>query len=188
MVGGVHRDARARTRFSGLRFGTPYESGIKNEAITPQKTEIAKYACVCERRTANSERRTTNNEQHTQCTTTATATTQQHNTQHTTHNTQHTTHHTTHNTQHTTHNTQHTTHFNSIFTHFPKDRNCEVCLRTKIRLAPCRRRTGKAVPRAEKFSDLITADHNVLNEESEPRNNHRYASVVQDLATQWIQS
>ena len=36
--------------------------------------------------------------------------------------------------------------------------------------------------------DLITADHRVLNEESESQNNHRDAVVVQDLATQWIQS
>ena len=36
--------------------------------------------------------------------------------------------------------------------------------------------------------DLIAADHKVLNEGSEPRNNHRYAVVVQDLATQWIKS
>ena len=35
---------------------------------------------------------------------------------------------------------------------------------------------------------LITADHKILSEESESRNNHRYAVVVQDLATQWIQS
>ena len=28
----------------------------------------------------------------------------------------------------------------------------------------CRRRTGKALLRAEKFGDLITADHKVLNE------------------------
>ena len=35
---------------------------------------------------------------------------------------------------------------------------------------------------------LITADHNVLSENCESRNNHRYAIVVQDLATQWIQS
>ena len=54
--------------------------------------------------------------------------------------------------------------------------------------APCRRRTGEAVPRAEKFGDLITADHKVLNEDGESRNNHRYSVVVQDLATQWIQS
>ena len=29
--------------------------------------------------------------------------------------------------------------------------------------------------------------HKVLNEEGESRNNHWYAVVVQDLATQWIQ-
>ena len=47
----------------------------------------------------------------------------------------------------------------SVFTHFPKDRNCEICQRTKITRAPCRRRMGGAVPRAENFGDLITADH-----------------------------
>ena len=44
------------------------------------------------------------------------------------------------------------------------------------------------MPRAEHFGDLITADHKVLNEEGGSRNNHRYAVVVQDLATQWIHS
>ena len=44
------------------------------------------------------------------------------------------------------------------------------------------------VPKAENFGDLITADHKVLSEGWESRNNHRYAVVVQDLATQWIQS
>ena len=53
---------------------------------------------------------------------------------------------------------------------------------------PCRRRTGEALPRAEKFDDLMTADHKVLNEEGESRDNHQYVVVVQDLATQWIQS
>ena len=48
--------------------------------------------------------------------------------------------------------------------HSGKDRNCDVCLRTKIKRAPFRRRTGEAVPRAEKFGDLITADHKVLSE------------------------
>ena len=37
------------------------------------------------------------------------------------------------------------------------------------------------------FGDLITADHKVLSDKCESRNNHRYAVVVQDLATQWIQ-
>ena len=48
----------------------------------------------------------------------------------------------------------------SVYSHFPKDRNCEICQRTKITRAPCRRRNGGAVPRAENFGDLITADHN----------------------------
>ena len=47
---------------------------------------------------------------------------------------------------------------------------------------------GEAVPRAYKFGDLITADHKVLSDNCESRNNHRYAVAVQDLATQWIQA
>ena len=59
---------------------------------------------------------------------------------------------------------------------------------TKITRAPCRRRNGGAVPRAANFGDLITADHKVLSDKCESRNNHRYAVVVQDSATQWIQA
>ena len=58
----------------------------------------------------------------------------------------------------------------NVHTHFPKDRNCEICKRTKITRAPCRRRKG------------------VVSDNCESRNNHRYAVVVQDLATQWIQA
>ena len=76
----------------------------------------------------------------------------------------------------------------SVYTHFPKDRNCEICKRTKITRAPCRRRNGGAVPRAENFGDLVTADHKVLSDTCKSRNNHRYAIVVQDLPTQWIQA
>ena len=72
----------------------------------------------------------------------------------------------------------------NVHTHFPKDRNCEICKRTKITRAPCRRRKGEAVPRADNFGDLITADHKVLSDNCESRNNHRNAVVVQDLATQ----
>ena len=39
----------------------------------------------------------------------------------------------------------------SVYTHFPRDRNCEICKRTKITRAPCRRRNGEAVPRPEKI-------------------------------------
>ena len=63
--------------------------------------------------------------------------------------------------------------------------NCEICQRTKISKAPCRRRI---VPNAESFGDFITADHKVLSEGCESRNNHRHAVVVQDLATQWIRA
>ena len=76
----------------------------------------------------------------------------------------------------------------SVKTHFPKDRNCEICQRDQNCKGPCRRRIGGAVPRAQNFGDLTTADHKVLSEGCESRNNHRYAVVVQDLATQWIQS
>ena len=76
----------------------------------------------------------------------------------------------------------------SVYTHFPKDRNCEICKRTKITRAPCRRRNGEFVLRAANFGDLITADHKVPSDNGESRNNHRYAVVVQDQATQWIQA
>ena len=59
----------------------------------------------------------------------------------------------------------------SVYTHFPKDWHCEICQRTKITRAPCRRRIDGAVPSAEIFDDLITADHKVLSEWCESRNN-----------------
>ena len=76
----------------------------------------------------------------------------------------------------------------SVHAHFPKDPNCEICLKTKITRASCRRRAGTIVPRAEHFGDWMTADHKILIEEGESRNNHGHAVVVQDLATQWLQS
>ena len=66
----------------------------------------------------------------------------------------------------------------SVKTHFPKDRNREICQRTKITRAPCRRRTGGAVSRAEHFGDLITADHKVLSENKNfSRNPEKLAKV-----------
>ena len=76
----------------------------------------------------------------------------------------------------------------SVYTHFPKDQNCEICKWTKITRASFRRRIGRVVLRAEILGDLITANHKVLSDNCESRNNHRFAIVVQDLATQWIQS
>ena len=76
----------------------------------------------------------------------------------------------------------------NIFIHLTKDWKCDICLRTKITRASCRRRTGTVVTRAQNFGDFRSADHKVLSEECESRHNHRYAVVAQDLATQWIQS
>ena len=76
----------------------------------------------------------------------------------------------------------------NVYTYFPKDRNFEICQKNKITRAPCRRRIGGTVHRSENFGDLITADHKVFSEGCESRNNHRYAVVVEELATQWIQS
>ena len=41
----------------------------------------------------------------------------------------------------------------SFGTHFPKDTNCDICLKKKITRASCRRRAGTVVPRAENFGD-----------------------------------
>ena len=49
----------------------------------------------------------------------------------------------------------------SVYTHFPKDPNCDICLKTKITKASCRKRTGAAVPRPKNFGDLITSHHKV---------------------------
>ena len=72
------------------------------------------------------------------------------------------------------------------YTHFQMDRNCEIRKRINMTRAPCRKRTGTAIPRADSFGDFITADHKVLSEGCESRNKHRDAVVVQDLATQWF--
>ena len=69
----------------------------------------------------------------------------------------------------------------SVYTHFPKDRNCEICQKTKITTTPCRIRIGRVVLRAENFGDLITADHKVLSEGCESRDNHRYGSRGAEL-------
>ena len=67
----------------------------------------------------------------------------------------------------------------------PYSRDVRIWVNTRF---PCRRRNGEAVPRAVNFGDLITADHKVLSDSCESRNNHRYAVVLQDRATQWIQA
>ena len=66
----------------------------------------------------------------------------------------------------------------SVYTHFPKRPKLRDPPEDKNYKGPCRRRNGEAVLRAEKIGDLITADHKVLSDNCESRNNHRYAIVV----------
>ena len=46
----------------------------------------------------------------------------------------------------------------------------------------------QSCPERKILADLLTADHKVLSEGCESRNNHWYAVEIQDLATQWLQS
>ena len=44
---------------------------------------------------------------------------------------------------------------NSVYTHFPKDPNCDICWKTEIIRASCRRRAGTTVvPKAEHCGDF----------------------------------
>ena len=76
----------------------------------------------------------------------------------------------------------------NVHTHFPKDQNCGDLQADQNSRAPCRRRKGETVPRADNFGELITADHKVLKRQLRVSKQSRYAVVVQDLATQWIQA
>ena len=78
--------------------------------------------------------------------------------------------------------------FNSLFSRSHFSHMFFTVFSRHFRCSIYRRRIGGAVPRAENFGDLITADHKVLSDNCESRHNHRYAVEVQDLATQWIQS
>ena len=67
---------------------------------------------------------------------------------------------------------------NNLFTHFPKDPVCDVCKRTKITRAPCRRNPESRedrIPEATQYGDARAGDHKVLNEENESRLHHRHA-------------
>ena len=55
-----------------------------------------------------------------------------------------------------------------------------------VRANQATQRTGKAIPCAEFFGDLITANHNVLSEGFESHHSHLHAFVVLDLASRWV--
>ena len=71
----------------------------------------------------------------------------------------------------------------SVYTH-SRDRPEDHTYKVSVQKTHWRSRTS-----CQKiFGDLITADHKVLNEGCESRNNHRFTILVQDMATQWIES
>ena len=72
----------------------------------------------------------------------------------------------------------------SVETHFSKDRNCEICQEDQNHKGSVQKTHWWSRTSCRNFGDLITADHKFLSEGCESRNNHRYAVVMQDLATQ----
>ena len=58
----------------------------------------------------------------------------------------------------------------------------------KLQMPHARDAVANSYLEPQHFGDLITANHKVLSDNCESRNNHRYAVVVQDLATQWFQA
>ena len=73
----------------------------------------------------------------------------------------------------------------AFFTHFPKDRNCDICWREQnYKGLLAENALVRSFPERTIFGDLTTTDHKVPREGCESR----HAVVVQDLATQWIQT
>ena len=48
-----------------------------------------------------------------------------------------------------------------------------------------RKNQNRSILRSEKYGDLTTAEHKIVSEGYESRNNQRYAVVVQVIVTQW---
>ena len=79
-------------------------------------------------------------------------------------------------------------------THFPKDPRCPVCNNCKIQKKPRRRKKQRRATFADwkepkEFADLVTADHMIIAEHkvsNQSKNEDRYAIVIQDWATKWI--
>ena len=77
------------------------------------------------------------------------------------------------------------------FTHFPLDKNCEICKLVKCTRAACKAGTvpeRDGLPPATQFGDRLTADHKSLADDQSARNGARYALIIQDEYTKWIQA
>ena len=67
----------------------------------------------------------------------------------------------------------------NVHIHFIQDRNARLASGPKLLGFRAEDAKGEAMLRADNFGDLITADHKVLSDNCESRNNHRFAVVVQ---------
>ena len=78
----------------------------------------------------------------------------------------------------------------NTFTHFPKDPNCDICNGVKRNRAQCRQKVhGKPdqLPAPTAWSHSLSADHVILNEQDESREQDRVAMVCLDRFTRWLQ-
>ena len=75
----------------------------------------------------------------------------------------------------------------NLFTHFPKDPNCEICKRTKITRAACRRFSKSHPARSISVTFAQPTTRSPMKIENRGTN-QRCVIIVQDLTTQRIQS
>ena len=78
----------------------------------------------------------------------------------------------------------------NTLTYFPMDPNCPICSSCKRNRSHCRsKKHGEPdqLPEPKKFSDAMTADHKILNEDDESREHDRVALIVMDRFTRWLQ-
>ena len=59
-----------------------------------------------------------------------------------------------------------------VYTHFPKNPNCEICLKTKNNEGVLQKTCWYSRAQSGKIGDLTTADHKILSENCESRKNH----------------
>ena len=79
----------------------------------------------------------------------------------------------------------------NLFTHFPKDPNCSICNECKCTRSRCSRTVSgeeDSGPIPKEWGDALTADHAILNEDSQSRYADQDALVVFDRGTSWLQS
>ena len=78
------------------------------------------------------------------------------------------------------------------FTHFPMDReNCKVCRDAKPMRHYARTKEHgppDSLPKPEKFADQLVADHKIITEEDQSRNQDKVACIIQDRATSWLKA